>query len=87
MVNSSSTKQEKIFKGQKTVSSINGVGKLNGNMQKNEIGPLSHTIHKNKFKMHERPKRETRNHQNPREEHRQQPLDLSQSNSSSAKAR
>ena len=26
------------------------LGKLDGNMQKNEIGPLSYTIHKNKFK-------------------------------------
>lgn len=30
--------------------------KLDSNMQKNETGPLSNTIHKNKFKMDERPK-------------------------------
>ena len=30
-------------------------------MQKTEIGPLSHTIHKNKFKMDERSKYETGN--------------------------
>ena len=27
------------------------LGKLNSHMQKNEIGPLSYTIHKNEFKM------------------------------------
>ena len=47
------------------------LGKLVSNMQKNEIGPLSYTIHKNKFKMDERPKFEIGNHQNPRGEHRQ----------------
>ena len=45
------------------------LGKLDGNMQKNETGPLSYTIHKNKFKMDERPKCKTGNHQNPRGEH------------------
>ena len=35
------------------------LGKLDGNMQKNETGPLSLTTHKNKFKMNERPKWET----------------------------
>ena len=44
------------------------LGKLDGNM-KNEIRPLSYTIHKNKFKMDE-----TRNYQNPTGENRQQPL-------------
>ena len=29
------------------------LGKLNGDMQKNETGPLSYTIHKNKFEMDE----------------------------------
>ena len=47
------------------------LGKLDSNMQKNETGPLSYTIHRVKFKMDERPKCETGNHQNPREEHRQ----------------
>ena len=46
------------------------LGRLDSHMQKNEPGPLSNTIHKNKFKMDERPKCETGNHQNPREEHR-----------------
>ena len=50
------------------------LGKLNGDMQKNEHGPLSYTIHKNKLKMDERPKRKTGSHQNPRGESRQKPL-------------
>ena len=50
------------------------LGKLDGDMQKNETGPLSYTIHKNKFKTDMRPKCERGNHQNPRGEHRQQPL-------------
>jgi len=49
------------------------LGKLDGNMQKNETGPVSYTIPKNKLKMEERPKYEMGNHQNPRE-HREQPL-------------
>ena len=32
------------------------LGKLDCDMQKNETGPLSYTIYKNKFKMDERPK-------------------------------
>ena len=43
-------------------------------MQKNETGPLSYTIHKNKFKMDERPKYKTGKHQNPIGENRQQSL-------------
>ena len=50
------------------------LGKLESDMQKNEPGPISYIIHKNKFKMDERPKCETGNRQNPRGEHRQQPL-------------
>ena len=42
------------------------LGKLDRDMQKNEPGPLFYTIHKNKFKVGERPKCETGNHQNPR---------------------
>ena len=34
-----------------TVSSINGVGKLDIFMQKNDIRPLFYTKHKNKLKM------------------------------------
>ena len=46
------------------------MGKLDSDMQKNENEPLSYTIHKNKFKMDERPKYETGNHKNPRREDR-----------------
>ena len=38
------------------------LGKLDSDMQKNEPGPLSYTIHKNKLKMDERPKRKTGSH-------------------------
>ena len=34
------------------------LAELDSNMQKNETGPFSYTIHKNKFKMDERPKRQ-----------------------------
>ena len=50
------------------------LGELDSNIQKNQTGPLSYTIHKNKFKMDERPKCEIGNHRNPRGEKRQQPL-------------
>ena len=46
------------------------LGKLDNNMQKNEPGPLSYTIHKNELKMDERHKCETGSHQNPRGENR-----------------
>ena len=48
--------------------------KLDSNMQKNEPGPLSYTIHKNKLKMDEKLKCKTESHQNPSGENRQQPL-------------
>ena len=48
----------------KKVSLTMVLGELDSNMQKNEIGPLSYIIHKNKFKMDERPKCDTGNHQN-----------------------
>ena len=50
------------------------LGKLDSEMQKNEPGPLSYTILKNKLKMDERPKYEIGNHQNLKGENRQQPL-------------
>ena len=50
------------------------LGKLDSHMQKNETRPFSYTIHKDKLKMDERSKCETRIHQNPREEHRQHPF-------------
>ena len=40
------TKEARIYNGERTASSINGVGKLDIYMQKNETGPLSYTIHK-----------------------------------------
>ena len=55
-------KHERISNGEKTVSSTNGVGKLDDDMQKNETGPLSYIIYENKFKIDERPKCETGNH-------------------------
>ena len=56
------------------------LGKLDSNMQKYETGPLSSTTHKNKFKMNERPKCETGNHQNPRGDTGSNLCDLSCSN-------
>ena len=44
------TKQERISNGIKAVSSASGAGKLDSDMQKNEPGPLSYTIHKNTSK-------------------------------------
>ena len=43
------------------------LGKLDTHMQKNEIRPLSNTVHINKLKMYERLKCETGIHQDPRE--------------------
>ena len=37
---------------------------MDSNMQRNETGPPSYIIYKNKLKMDERPKCETGNHQN-----------------------
>ena len=39
--------------------------KQDSDMQKNEPGPLSYTIHKNKLKLDERPQCKTGSHQNP----------------------
>ena len=50
------------------------LGKVDGDMQKNETGPFLYTIHKHKLKMDERPKYDTGNYKNPRRERRQQPL-------------
>ena len=44
-------------------------------MQKNEPGPLSYIIHKNKLKMDGRPKRKTGSHQNPPGESKQNHFD------------
>ena len=45
-------KEERIYIGEKTVSSISGSGKTGQlHAKKNEIITLSNTIYKNKFKM------------------------------------
>lgn len=49
------------------------LGKLDNNLKKNETGPFSYTILKNRPRMDERPKCEIRIHQHPRGESRQQP--------------
>ena len=56
------------------------MGKLDSHMQKNETTSFSYTIHKDKLKMDERSKCETRIHQNPRGEHKQHPFELGYSN-------
>ena len=76
MSNKTLTKRERISNGIKQAV----LGKLDSNMQKNEPGPLSYTIYKNKFKMDERPKCETGNHQNPTGETGSNLFDLSCSN-------
>ena len=45
------TKDARIYNGEKTVSSINDVGKLDSYMQKNQTGLVSHIIYKNKLTM------------------------------------
>ena len=45
------TKKARINNGENRASSINGVEKLDSYMEKNQTGLLSHTMHKNKFKM------------------------------------
>ena len=50
------------------------LGKLDSERQTSEPEPLSYTIHKNKLKMDERPRRKIGSHQNLRGENRQQPL-------------
>ena len=56
------------------------LGELESNMQKNKTGPLYYTIHKNKFKMDQRPECETRNHKTLEEETGNNFCDLSHSN-------
>ena len=46
MVNSFTTMKPRTYTGKRTVSSINGVVKLDSHIQKNETGPLSYTIHR-----------------------------------------
>ena len=56
------------------------LGKLDSHMQKNETRPFSYTIHKDKLKMGERSKYETRFNQYPRENTGDNLFDLSHSN-------
>ena len=56
------------------------LGKLDSDIQKNEPGPLSYTIHKNKLKMDERPKCKTGSHQIPTGEKGNNLFDLGRSN-------
>ena len=60
-------KQERVSNGKKTVSLANGAGENGEQHAEDETGPLSYSIHKNKFKMDKRPKCETGNHKNPTE--------------------
>ena len=45
------TKEARKYNGEKIVSSINGAGKLDSHMEKNEIRTFSNTTYKNKLKM------------------------------------
>ena len=45
------TKEARLYNGEKTISSINGVRKMVLSHVKNEIRTFSHTIFKNKLKM------------------------------------
>ena len=54
--------------------------KLDSDMQKNEPGPLSYTIHKNKLKMDERPQCKTGSRQNPQGESSKNIFDRGRSN-------
>ena len=45
------TKEARVYNGAKTASSINGAGKLDSYMYKNEIRTLFNSIHKDKLKM------------------------------------
>ena len=45
------TKEAGIYNGEKTVSLINGIGKLDSCMRKNQTALVSYTIYKNKLKM------------------------------------
>ena len=67
-----SRKQQPVEKRQSLQQMV--LGKLDSHMQKNEMGPFSYTIHKNRLKLDGRPNWETGTHQNPTGEHRQPPL-------------
>ena len=56
------------------------LGELDSNMQKNETGPLSYTIYKNKLKMDERPNVWQETIKTPEEKAGNSLFDLSRSN-------
>ena len=45
------TEEPRILSGERTVSSINGVRKLDSHTEKSETGALSYIIHKNQLRM------------------------------------
>ena len=47
----SSTKEARIYNGEKTASLTSGAGKTGESLIKNETRTLSNTIHKNKLQM------------------------------------
>ena len=51
MINEFTTKEERIYNGEKTVSSISGTGKTGQLHVKEQIRTFSHTTYKNKLKM------------------------------------
>ena len=51
MVNYAVTKEARLYNGLKSVYSINSVGKTRQIHPKNETGPPSYTIYKNKLKI------------------------------------
>ena len=51
MVTLSLIKEASMYNREKTASSINGAGKLDSYMLKNEIRTLPNTIHRNKLRM------------------------------------
>ena len=63
-----------LYNGEKTAPSINGAGKTDGHMEKNENRTLPNTIHKHKLKMDYRPKCKTRHYKTLRGKHRSNTL-------------
>ena len=74
MVNYSTTKEARIYRGEKIVTSINGSGKTGQLHKKNEIRTFSNTIYKNKVKMDYRRKHRVGYYKTLRGKHRQNAL-------------
>ena len=69
------TQDARMYNGTKTAASINGAGKLDSYMWKNEIRILPNTINNDKLKMNYRPRWKTRNYYKTlRGKHRQNTL-------------